>query len=133
MRNEVEGPHLARGQGQYFPEISLDCPSSLEVSPSPTLIHPQSKQSKAAKPLSSSQAIERLDAQIDMMLAAAAQDRSGYRPFSKGQIGCYPAEMEDDSCISDQMKTSSGLAPAPRDEIHGKQFDAPYSDEGELP
>jgi hypothetical protein len=82
---------------------------------------------QSGKPLSNRE-IERLDAQMDMLLAAEAQDSSGYRPFSKGQIECYPAEIEDGPCTSDQIKASSGLTPALGDEIHGKGSDTPYPD-----
>jgi hypothetical protein len=48
---------------------------------------------QAGKPLSN-QEIERLYAQIDRMLAAEAQDRSGYSPSSSEQSGTWPPDTE---------------------------------------
>jgi hypothetical protein len=59
---------------------------------------------QAGKPLSDKE-IERLDAQMDMMLAAEARTRSGYRPFSSKQADCYP-EVDEYTCTSDQIKAS---------------------------
>jgi hypothetical protein len=48
---------------------------------------------QAGKPLSNKE-IERLYAQIDRMLAAEAQDRSGYSPSSSEQSGTWPPDTE---------------------------------------
>jgi hypothetical protein len=52
------------------------------------------EQGKAVRPLWNLRAIERLYAQIDRMLAAEAQDRSGYSPSSSEQIGTWPPDTE---------------------------------------
>jgi hypothetical protein len=48
---------------------------------------------QAGKPLSN-QEIERLYAQIELRLAAEAQDRSGYSPSSSEQSGTWPPDTE---------------------------------------